>query len=153
MTRAVVALLVSVSMLGCFPHNEKHRTYAKLVEGGAIVGGIAISAFSNTGADCNKMAMTGAGTGDDTSCRSTAKLLSTVGVALILGGLLGFVATVSTAEEEELPKPVVTTTPDPKSAEPKTAAPKKDETKPADGAGSPEPAASTPAAPQLQFTR
>lgn len=120
MMRAVVALLVSVSMLGCFPHNEKHQTYAKLAEGGALVAGIAISAFSNTGADCEMMKMNGV----DTNCSSNAKLLSGVGVALILGGLLGFVATVSTAENDA--KPPVTVTPAQPTAQ-KPAEPKKDE--------------------------
>src|SRR4051812_34324079 len=112
MMRAAVALLVSVSMLGCFPHNPKHRTYAKLGEGGALVAGIAISAFANTGADCDKNAMAGV----DSNCRTNATILSTVGVALILGGLLGFVATVSTAEEDDQ-KPKVTTLPDQPAAE------------------------------------
>jgi hypothetical protein len=103
MKRAVVALLVSMSMLGCFPHNAKHRTYAKLAEGGALAAGIAISAFANTGADCDEMAMAGV----ETDCRTQAKWLSTAGVVLILGGLLGFVATISTAEEEDKTKPVM----------------------------------------------
>lgn len=150
MMRTAVALLVSVSMLGCFPHNAKHRTYAKYAEGGALVGGIVISAIGNTGADCDQMEMLG---GADTNCKRNAQILSTVGVALILGGLLGFVATVSTAEDDDS-KPVVT-------AVPEAAATGKSKTdaKPAstdgagsgsDGAGS---ASTGPAAPQLQFAR
>jgi hypothetical protein len=83
---------------GCFPHNEKHRTYAKIGEGTALVAGIAISAFSNTGADCDQDRAPGVPNED---CRSTATVLSTIGVGLILAGLLGFVATVSTAEDED----------------------------------------------------
>jgi hypothetical protein len=99
MKRAVVALLVlaSFTLSGCFPHNAKHRTYAKIAEGGSLVAGIGISAFANTGADCDSMAMAGV----ETSCRTTAKWLSTAGVTLILVGLIGFVATISTAEEAE----------------------------------------------------
>jgi hypothetical protein len=103
MKRAVVALLVSVSMLGCFPHNPKARTYAQLGEGAAIVAGIAISAVANTGADCDEMAMPGI---DDSGCHSKAQWLTSAGVVLIVGGLLGFVATVSTAEDEAKPKPI-----------------------------------------------
>jgi hypothetical protein len=103
MIRAAVALIVSISLLGCFPHNPKARTYAKIGEGTAILGGIAISAFANTGADCDRMAMPGI---DNSDCKSQAQWLSTLGVALIVGGLLGFVATVSTAEDEDKAKPI-----------------------------------------------
>jgi hypothetical protein len=125
MMRAAVALLVSVSMLGCFPHSERRRTYAKLAEGGALVGGIVISAVGNTGADCDAMAVNGV----ESNCKSNAQILSTVGVTLILAGLLGFVATVSTAEDDSDDKPAATTIPDP------TPAPKTDP-KPATGTGS-----------------
>jgi len=81
-------------LVGCFPNNARHRTYAKYAEGGALIAGIAISAFANTGADCDKDPI-----GQD-SCRDTAKWASTIGVTLILAGLLGFVATVSTAEDD-----------------------------------------------------
>ena len=104
MTRAVVALLVSVSMLGCFPHSARNRTIAKASEGGAILAGIAISAFANTNADCDMVTMPGV---DESGCHSKAQWASTAGVVLIVGGLLGFVATVSTAEEDAAkPKPV-----------------------------------------------
>lgn len=100
MMRAAVALLASISLLGCFPHNPKARTYAKIAEGSAIVAGIAVSAFQNTGADCDEMMMIGV---DNSSCHTQAKWLTTAGVVLIVGGLLGFVATVSTAEEDKTP--------------------------------------------------
>lgn len=102
MNRAVVALFVSISLLGCFPHSPKKRTYAKIGEGTAILAGIAISAFANTAADCDEMEVTGI---NNSSCESGAKWASTAGVVLIVGGLLGFVATVSTAETEK-PKTV-----------------------------------------------
>lgn len=106
MTRAVVALLVSISMLmiGCFPHDAGKRRIAKIAEGGSLVTGIAISAFANTGADCDEMAMAGV----ETSCRTNAKILSTIGVTLILAGLIGFIATVSTAEDEDKTSAVTT---------------------------------------------
>ena len=105
MIRAAVALVVSDSLLGCFPHNARRRTYAQIGEGTAIVAGIAISAFSNTAADCDQMAGPGI---DDSGCKSSARWASTAGVTLILAGLLGFVATVSTAEDaqQQQPKPI-----------------------------------------------
>jgi len=130
MKRAVVALLLIVSMVGCFPHNAQHRTYAKLGEGTAIVAGIAISAFANSSADCDQM-VTGLN-GGDASCKSSAQWASTAGVALIVGGLLGFVATVSTAEQEK-----------PKAVEIKDVTPAKADAKPE---AKPEPTA--PAAPE-----
>lgn len=94
--KAAVALAVSISLLGCFPNNARHRTYAKYAEGTALVAGIAISAFANTGADCDNESMAGV----DNNCRTTAQWLGTVGVVLIVAGLLGFVATISTAEDD-----------------------------------------------------
>jgi hypothetical protein len=151
MKRAVVALLVSVSMLGCFPHNPKARTYAQLGEGAAIVAGIAISAVANTGADCDEMAMPGI---DDMGCHDKAKWLTTAGVVLIVGGLLGFVATVSTAEDQDKPKPIeikdVSHKAEEKPATPKLTAPPPSENTQAtepdpNAAGS---GATTPSAPQ-----
>jgi len=101
--KAAVALAVSISLLGCFPNNARHRTYAKYAEGVALVGGIAISAFANTGADCDEMSMAGV----DNNCRTTATWLSTTGVVLIVAGLLGFVATISTAEDDSESTPRV----------------------------------------------
>ncbi|HSD88583.1 MAG TPA: hypothetical protein VLB44_13740 [Kofleriaceae bacterium] len=113
MVRAAVALLVSVAVMsaGCFPHNAARRQQAKYAEGASLVAGILVSALSNTGADCDSMAMQGI---DPTSCRTKAKVLGTVGLTLILAGLLGFVATVSTAEDDNDAKPVTTIVPDTK---------------------------------------
>jgi hypothetical protein len=101
--KAAVALFVSITLIGCFPNNPKARTYAKWVEGGMVVSGIAISAIANTGADCDADPNPGPNDPND-GCRTTAKVLSTIGVALILGGLLGFVATIATAEDAEVQK-------------------------------------------------
>lgn len=99
--KAVVALLCSVAVLtGCFPNNPQHRTYAKYAEGTAVIAGIAVSAFANTGADCDAMEMPGPNIEND--CRTKAKWLGSLGLVLILSGLLGFVATISTAEDAVL---------------------------------------------------
>jgi hypothetical protein len=97
--KAAVALILSFSMLGCFPNNPRHQKYAKYAEGASLVAGIAISAVANTGADCDSMAMAGQ---DISDCRTKAKWLGTVGMVLILGGLLGFIATVTTAEDAKV---------------------------------------------------
>lgn len=107
-------------MVGCFPHSARHRTYAQLGEGGAILAGIAISAFANTAADCDEMAVAGI---NNTDCRNKATWLSTAGVTLIVGGLLGFVATVSTAEPDPNDKPNVVEIKDVSQKEEKLAVP------------------------------
>jgi hypothetical protein len=103
--RSVVALLLTASMtVGCFPHDPHKRTLAQFAEGGAVVGGIALEAFVSTGADCDMMTKIGAP--PDPNCHSKSATLGGVGVALILAGLLGFVATISTAEEAKEPPKV-----------------------------------------------
>ena len=102
--------MVTMTLAGCFPHDPHKRTIAKVAEGGSLLTGIAISALANTGADCDaNNSMPGQ---DPSSCRSTAKILSTIGVTLILAGLLGFVATVSTAEDEDKTSTKTITVPD-----------------------------------------
>jgi hypothetical protein len=97
-----VALLLSFSLAaasgGCFPHNSKHRTYAQLTEGGMIVGGIGILTVVGTGADCD-VKMVGDMSSD--SCKTRASVIGNVGLGLILAGLVGFIATVSTAEDDK----------------------------------------------------
>jgi hypothetical protein len=109
--RATIALLVTLSLTGCFPHSAKHRTYAKIGEGAALAAGIALLAVVNSGADCDEMRRPGDPSSD---CRSTASLTSVVGVSLIMLGLGGFVATVSTTpDDEEDGKPANTLPPTP----------------------------------------
>lgn len=108
--RAAVALSLTLSMLtgGCFPNNAKHRTIAKLVEGGVAVGGVVLLATVNTKADC--MGLT---SGDvDQDCEDKAQLLSSLGLGMILVGLVGFIVTVSTAPDDK-PETTVTTVPKP----------------------------------------
>jgi hypothetical protein len=93
-----VALTLSITLLGCFPHSARNRTFAKLGEGGAIVAGITLEAIINSGADCDQM---GAVVMPNSACHDKATVLGDVGVGLILAGLLGFVATVSTAEDDK----------------------------------------------------
>lgn len=131
-------------MLGCFPHSARNRKIAQIGEGTAILAGIAISAFANTTADCDNMMMIpGVNAGND--CRTGAKWATTAGVALIVGGLLGFVATVSTAQEDPQPKPVEIKDVTDTKAKPATQTPAQAPAPASEPADSP--AASTPPAP------
>ncbi len=112
---------LSLASTACFPTNARHRTYAKLGEGAALAAGITMLYFVNTGADCDQME--GPGIGDE-DCKSSASLLGGIGLGLILVGLAGFVATVSTSPDDDAttePVTVPATTPAP--AEPTPAAP------------------------------
>jgi hypothetical protein len=107
----ILAAVTALSLLvgGCFPHNARNRTIAKWSEGGALVAGIAFGALANTGADCDQM---GGPEQSTSGCRTMGSVLSTASLILITGGLLGFVATVSTAEDEDgSSKPVITQKP------------------------------------------
>ncbi len=104
--RAAVVLVITVSLLAgaCFPHNAKHRMYAQLGEGVTLAGGITMLFFVNSGADCDMTSAPG-GQPDD-SCKTKASVLGDIGLGLILVGLIGFIATVSTADEDK-PAPVI----------------------------------------------
>jgi hypothetical protein len=107
--RAVVAVLLSVSLLACFPDNARHRTYAKVTEGSLMAIGIAMLAITNTGADCDQMG--GLGNLPDKNCKSSASNLGGVGLGLIIIGMVGFLATVSTAPDDKPTPPAPTPTP------------------------------------------
>lgn len=108
--KPLVALLLSLSLAACFPNSAKKRTYAKIAEGGALAGGIGLLYFSNTGADCDSMR----GIGEDTGgCRQNAQILGTVGLSLVIAGLAGFIATVSTSPEDKPEAPANTLAPVP----------------------------------------
>lgn len=142
--RAAVALSLTASLLagGCFPNNPKHQTIAKVVEGGLAIGGVVLLATVNTGADCM-----GQVAGDvDQACEDKARVLSGLGLGMILTGLVGFIVTVSTAGDEQ---PATTTSVTPKAAPdvaPSTSpAPAPAETTPSEPA--PPPAPTTPSTP------
>jgi hypothetical protein len=95
--RAVVALLLSLSLAGCFPNNARHRTYAKLAEGAMLAGGVALLYVANTAADCDMMNKPGMPPVD---CRNNADLATTVGLGMVVVGLIGFIATVASAPDD-----------------------------------------------------
>lgn len=113
--RVAVALVLSLAVLSgaCFPNNSRHQIYAKIAEGGVLLGGIGLLFVVNTGADC---APDVAGM-PDTACEDKANLLGNIGLGLVLTGLIGFIVTVSTSGEDKVSTPAATTlpaaTPDP----------------------------------------
>jgi hypothetical protein len=121
-----VALVCCLALLGCFPGNKKAQRYAKLTEGGMLLGGIVILAVANTGADCDS-GMGGLG-GLKNDCKQSASLVSAIGLGLVVAGLVGFAATITTAGDDD--KPTTTTktitptpTPDPTPTPTPTASP------------------------------
>lgn len=93
-----VALTVIIAMLaGCFPHDAHKRTIVQLIEGGTLGVGIGMEYFANTTADCDQMTQMG---GPSVKCDTTRQTIGSVGVALILAGLVGFISTISTAEDD-----------------------------------------------------
>jgi hypothetical protein len=145
-----VAILLSVSLLGCFPHSARNRTIAKLSEGGALIAGIGLEAIASNGADCDQMVGPGF---DKGTCHTHAAWIGDAGVALILAGLLGFTATVSTTPDEK-PEPRIDIKAEQKPAEKQdlklppgvTPPANTDSAKPSDGDKAPTAAAGGPAA-------
>src|SRR5439155_26382641 len=113
--RATAALVVLVFLAGCFPHNEKYRTYAKFGEGASLLTGIVMEGVIESGADWDAMQkVPGTNDSGNQSCHTKATALSAIGLVLILGGILGFVATVSTSPDDRAPAPTTTQNATPK---------------------------------------
>jgi len=134
MTR-VVAVVLAMSLLcaGCFPHNRKARMYSQLAEGGSLAAGIGMEYLVS--GDCDTTPNPGMPS-TSSSCHTHAQIIGDVGVALIVAGLLGFVATISTAEDEDDNKPRIEIKADP---------PKPEEKLPAVALPPPPPPATPPA--------
>ena len=110
--RVAAASVLSLALItgACFPDNARHRTIAKIVEGGVTLGGVVmLYGVNTTGADC---AADVPGVSDQ-ACKDRAALLGNIGFSLVLAGLIGFIVTVSTAPDDKVT--TVTTT---KPAEP-----------------------------------
>jgi hypothetical protein len=74
------------------------------VEGGLAVSGVVVESFVQSGADCD---MTHAPGAPPVTCKQNAALGGGIGVALILAGVVGFIATISTSEDDDdKPKPI-----------------------------------------------
>ena len=104
MKSAVALMLVASLGMGCFPHSSRNRTISEIVEGGVSVSGVVLEGFAQSGADCD---MTHAPGAPPVMCKQSASTVGGVGVALILAGLVGFIATISTSEDDnDTPKPI-----------------------------------------------
>jgi len=104
MRSAVALMLVASVGTGCFPHNARNRTISEIVEGGVAVSGVVLEGFVQSGADCDMSHAPGA---PPVSCKQSASAEGGIGVALILAGLVGFIATISTSEDDsDTPKPI-----------------------------------------------
>lgn len=78
---------------GCFPNDPYASRIAKISEGGAVLLGIGFLALAKTQADCD------ADSNKDMDCNSSGTTLQTVGLSLLIAGLVGFIATVSVEED------------------------------------------------------
>jgi hypothetical protein len=98
----LIALALVFSTAACFPHDGHRRRLAKWSEGGAIVAGIGMLSVTSSGADCSNGPATRA---EHESCQHNATIVGDIGLALILGGLVGFGITQMTADPEAAPPP------------------------------------------------
>lgn len=105
--RAAVSCVATAGLLmaGCFPHNPRARTISELAEGAVILGGIAVLAVSNAGADCEARGLPGV---PDSNCKGTSDLATTAGLSMLIVGLVGFIATISTAQVDKKPVTIET---------------------------------------------
>ena len=103
-----VALVMCLVFTACFPNNARHRTYAKLTEGGFLLGGIVLLGFSSTQADCDMDVKLGMPKSD---CKSKAGLISGIGLTMVLLGMIGFAATQTTADDSKTTTPPTPPTP------------------------------------------
>jgi hypothetical protein len=94
-----IALLVIACLLGCFPHDAHKRTLAELVEGGTLGVGVGMQYFANTEADCDQQKQMSGSVGGG-SCSGFSQSIGSVGVGLILAGLVGFIVTVSDTQDD-----------------------------------------------------
>jgi hypothetical protein len=96
--RSAVALMLASSLVGCSLHNTRDRTIAEVVEGGVALSGVVLEGFAQSGADCD---MTAAPGEPQVQCKSNASITGGIGVALILAGVVGFIATISTSSDDD----------------------------------------------------
>src|SRR5690242_6092886 len=98
------ALAILLALSACYPHNAHKRTLAKYSEGAALVTGIALEFAANSEADCDQAKVAGMADGN---CGVKGAVIGDAGVGLMLAGLIGFIVTVSTSEEDA-PQPAIT---------------------------------------------
>jgi len=101
--RLATSLVLSLGLVSgaCFPNNARHRTVAKIAEGGVTIAGIVLLSGVGSPADCMSE-LPGVPNRD---CESRSSLLGNIGLGLILTGLVGFIVTVSTAPDDTTTTP------------------------------------------------
>jgi len=101
--RPVLALTLAAGLFsgGCFPHSARNRAIAEIAEGVLLAGGVGLEATVTTTADCQ------AELSPDPNCGKSGSRNSAIGVAIILTSLVGFIATISSAEDQSA-SPIVT---------------------------------------------
>jgi hypothetical protein len=107
--RSALALTLATTLLfgaGCFPHSARNRTIAEIAEGAVLVSGVILEATVTTTADCQ------AELAPPANCGANGSRNGAIGVGLILTGLVAFIATISSAEEQAN-SPIVTNAPAP----------------------------------------
>ncbi|HEY3806179.1 MAG TPA: hypothetical protein VGL61_26430 [Kofleriaceae bacterium] len=117
--RSALALTLATAMLGggCFPHSAKKRAIAEIAEGALLAGGVVLEATVTTTADCEAMVSPSAG------CGANGTRNGGIGVAMILTGLVAFIATISSAENEAAAPIITNSTPPPSAPPPSMPAP------------------------------
>jgi hypothetical protein len=93
--RPVALALSALLLAGCFPTNSRARTISKYSEGGLVLGGLVVEGLTYSITNCT---MPGPGESGGT-CSPKTPWLGDVGLAMILGGIIGFVATITTEPE------------------------------------------------------
>jgi hypothetical protein len=105
--RSVLALTLITALFGggCFPHSARKRAIAEIAEGALLAGGVILEATVTTTADCQ------ADVSPPPNCGANGTRNGAIGVAMILTSLVAFIATISSAEEQQAN--TITTTPKP----------------------------------------
>lgn len=104
MRSALALTLVAAMVGGCFPHSPKKRMIAEIIEGALVAGGVGLEATVTTTADCQ------ANLDATASCSATGQRNGAIGVAMILTGIVAFIATISSASDDTA-SPLKTMTP------------------------------------------
>ena len=101
--RCALALTLATGLLGagCFPHSARNRGIAEIIEGAVLAGGVILETQVTTTADCQ------ADVSPPPNCGANGTRNGSIGVAMILTGLVAFIATISSAEVESS-APIIT---------------------------------------------
>jgi hypothetical protein len=94
--RVVIACLLVTS--ACFPESARHRRYAQIAEGAAVVAGVALNYWAKSNGCMERQPGTLVH-----ECDQTIGQLDTIGLLMIFGGLAGFAGTMISAHASDEP--------------------------------------------------